>query len=239
MQEETIEEIHKPSILQEYYVYLEDMRVLLYQSTILFIITFIVGFIFSGKIIQLFLTLFDIKSVSVVVTSPFQFLDLATDISLFIALFISIPFTIIRIYMFLRPAISKSELRSFFFAIPISFILFIFGTLYGFTSLYYGLQIIAQVNVSFGLQNLWDVGTFIAQLSTTAVILGGLFQFPLFIFLLSKLGIVTRKMLVHRRKIAYSTIIIVVALLPPTDGLSLIIMSLPLIILYELMILFS
>jgi sec-independent protein translocase protein TatC len=238
MQEE-IEEIAKPSILQEYYIYLEDIRALLYQSAILFIVSFVVGFFFSGKIIRLFLTLFDIKNVSVVVTSPFQFLDLATDISLFIALFVAIPFTILRIYMFLRPAISKSELRTFFFTIPVSFLLFIFGTLYGFMSLYYGLQIIAQVNVSFGLQNLWDVGTFIAQLSTTAVILGGLFQFPLFIFLLSKLGIVTRRSLVERRRIAYSTIVIVVALLPPTDGLSLIIMSLPLIILYEIMILFS
>lgn len=229
----------KTSVWKEYHMYFEDMRVLLYQSAVLFITSFVIGFLFSGKIIQLFLNLFDIEHVSVVITSPFQFLDLATDISLFIALFVSIPFTILRIYIFLRPAISKHELRTFFFTIPISFLLFILGTLYGFMSLYYGLQIIAQVNVSFGLQNLWDVGTFMAQLSTTAVILGGLFQFPLFIFLLSKLGIVTKKILVSKRRIAYSTIIIIVALLPPTDGLSLIIMSLPLIILYELMILFS
>jgi sec-independent protein translocase protein TatC len=113
------------------------------------------------------------------------------------------------------------------------------GTGYGFITLYYGLQLIADLNVSFGLQNLWDIGFFIAQITITSLLLGVFFEFPMILFVLSKLGMVSKQHLKKGRRLAYAVIIIVVALLPPTDGISLVVMSLPLLLLYELSVLLS
>ena len=123
--------------------------------------------------------------------------------------------------------------------VPAACALFAIGCTYGFVSLYYGLQLIADINVSFGLENLWDVSLFIAQIAITSMLLGAFFEFPILLLLASKLGLITKQALRNGRRLAYAGIIIIVALLPPTDGISLIVMSLPLILLYELSILLA
>ena len=53
------------------------------------------------------------------------------------------------------------------------------------------------------------------------------------------MGVVTREFLTSKRRHAYVVILILVILLPPTDGLSDIIMAAPLVLIYELTILFN
>jgi sec-independent protein translocase protein TatC len=52
--------------------------------------------------------------------------------------------------------------------------------------------------------------------------------------LLARIGIVDHAFLVRHRRMAYLLIVILVVLLPPTDGLSDVIMSIPLVFLYEI-----
>lgn len=204
-----------------------------------FIVVFGLGFFFSGSIIRGAVTFLSIENVSIVVTSPFQFLNLASDIGILVALIATIPFATLQLFLFLRPALSKREWRMALLLVPAACALFAIGCTYGFVSLYYGLQLIADINVSFGLENLWDVSLFIAQIAITSMLLGAFFEFPILLLLASKLGLITKQALRNGRRLAYAGIIIIVALLPPTDGISLIVMSLPLILLYELSILLA
>jgi len=64
-------------------------------------------------------------------------------------------------------------------------------------------------------------------------LLGLVFELPLLLSLLIKLGITTPQTLKNNRRIAYFLTICLTALLPPTDGVSLIAMALPLVLLYE------
>ena len=98
---------------------------------------------------------------------------------------------------------------------------------------------IAQVNTSLGLKNMWDAGMFISELTLTATLLGVLFQFPLVMTGLIKMGILDKQFLKNNRRGAYAIITIIVALLPPTDGISLIVMTIPLVNLYEISILWN
>jgi sec-independent protein translocase protein TatC len=97
----------------------------------------------------------------------------------------------------------------------------------------------ASLNVSFGLTNLWDISLFMTQIVLTSALLGILFEFPLVMTGLIRLGVFDISLLVAHRRLAYALIFIIVSLLPPTDGLSLIIMSVPMVALYELTILFN
>ncbi len=216
--------------------YLEDIRKKLYTITIVFVVVFGLGFIFASQIIKYIIKLFDIKGVIIATTSPFQFADLAIDIGLFFGLIVILPMCVYQLYSFLKPALNKNERKSVFLYIPISIILFLSGFVYGFMVLYYALIVLAQINIKIGVQNIWDIGMFLSQITVTAVFLGLLFEFPIVINYLIKVGIISTDFLKEKRRIALFVILIFTTLLPPTDGLSLVAMALPLILLYEITI---
>ena len=226
-------------IIKDYGPYLDDLWRLIYRLAIIFMVIFVAGFFGAGWIIQLFIKMFHLNNVTIVVTSPFQFIDLAVDVGIFLGFLFCVPAAIWGIYSFIRPAVSKKEFFALIWTLPSSLILFLFGFAYGFFALYWGLQGLAQINSSFGLQNFWDIGLFMSQLFMTAVLLGIIFQFPIIMSALIKLGVISRQFFIDKRRVAYVVIVIIVSLLPPTDGVSLIIMSAPLILMYEFVILIT
>lgn len=198
---------------------------------------FIVGFFSTKAILRLLLNLFDIKDVAIATTSPFQFANLSINIGLLAAFVISIPVLTYNLFAFLRPALSKREKSLFLLMIPLSVVLFMLGFSYGFLILYYALVLLAKINVSIGIQNIWDIGMFLTQIVLTSALLGVLFQFPLVMTCIIRMGFLDVSFLRQKRRVAVFIIFIFTTLLPPTDGLSLMAMALPLILLYEITIL--
>jgi sec-independent protein translocase protein TatC len=197
------------------------------------------GFLEAGWLMKHFISLFALSGVTITVTSPFQFIDLAVSVGLFVAFVFCTPVAIWNFYAFLRPAVSKTEFAALLKTLPVSVFLFFFGFAYGFFALYWGLRGLAEINIAVGLKNYWDIGLFISQLFMTSTLLGILFQFPIIVFILVKLGLVKHEFLKTKRRVVYAGIVIIVSLLPPTDGLSLIIMSVPLVLMYEIIVLIT
>jgi sec-independent protein translocase protein TatC len=141
--------------------------------------------------------------------------------------------------MFAYSALTKKELRKLLLSIPLSFLLFFFGFFYGFFILFYSFKLLASVNVNLGIQNIWDISLFLSQMAITSALLGLVFQMPLVITLLIRLKIFSIAFLKSKRRLVILLLCILVSLLPPTDGLSLIAMALPLYLLYEATILIN
>ncbi|MEY4602504.1 MAG: hypothetical protein RL292_445 [Candidatus Parcubacteria bacterium] len=225
--------------LETFLPYLEDLRQRIYWSTIIFGIVFIGGFFSSAFVLKHFISFFDIKDVLIATTSPFQFADLAVDIGFFFAIIITLPLVIFHLYSFLKPALTRTEKLWFTLSIPLSLLLFVCGFTYGFFILYYSFQLLAELNQGLGIKNIWDIGTFLSQIFITSSLLGIVFQFPLILSLGIKLSLINSDFLKQKRRVALFIIFIIVSLLPPTDGLSLIAMALPLVVLYEATILLN
>ncbi len=102
--------------------------------------------------------------------------------------------------------------------------------------MYFALIILAEINIKVGIQNIWDIGMFLSQIVLTASLLGVLFEFPIIMTYAIRLNIVNVDILRNKRRLAVFCIFIFVTLLPPTDGISLLAMALPLIFLYEVTI---
>jgi sec-independent protein translocase protein TatC len=115
--------------------------------------------------------------------------------------------------------------------------LFVLGFIFGASILFFAFKIIANINENLGILNIWDISSYLSQIFITSALLGLLFQFPLILTGLMKLNLFNVTALKKRRHLAWLTSFIITSLLPPTDGLSLIAMSLPLILLYEITIL--
>ncbi len=218
---------------------MEDLRRKLYISTLIFLGVFLLGFFSSAFIIKHIVAIFDIKDVLIATTSPFQFADVAMDIGFFSAILVTLPIVIFQIFSFASPALTRKEKKWFFLCVPVSVILFAVGFSYGFFILYYSFGILAKINQSLGVQNIWNISSFLSQIFITSSLLGVVFQFPLILTVLIRIGVVNEVFLKQKRRMAYFVVFVLVSLLPPTDGISLIAMALPLVFLYEVTILFN
>lgn len=219
--------------LEEYLPYLEDLRKRLYRGVVFFVILFLVGFFSTSFFIKNALLFMKVDGVVIATTSPFQVADIAMDCGFFIASLMVFPYITYTLFSFIAPGLTRKEKKKILLSVPLSIFLFLSGFLYGIGIFYYGLEFLARLNMALGVANIWDLGMFISQIFLTASLLGILFEFPIFLTLLIRLGIFSVQFLRSKRKIAVLTVFVFVALLPPTDGISLIAMSVPLIGLYE------
>ncbi len=84
-------------------------------------------------------------------------------------------------------------------------------------------QVVNQINLE----------SYISVVNSVTLASGIIFELPILIYLLSKLGIITPEFLRKNRKYAIVVILIVAAIITPPDVFSQILVSIPLIILYE------
>jgi sec-independent protein translocase protein TatC len=223
----------------KYGIYFEELRGKLVFLVKIFAGVFVIGFFNIGPIIRIMLKYLKMDGVVIASTSPFQLVDLAMSIGFFLACVVTVPIFIYFLYSFLKPALLSNERKFFLLGLPIGMLLFCTGFLYGAVMLYYAIRLAAVLNTNLGIANYWDISSYIYQIVLTSSLLGLLFIFPLIITFLIKLGVTDAYFLKTKRRHAIAIIFIIVSLLPPTDGLSLILMSVPLILIFELTILFN
>lgn len=213
--------------------FLEDLRQRLYVGVVLFASCFVVGFLSANIILKAIITLVTIDDVVLAASSPFQLIEVAMNIGFFLAILITTPYVLYSLYVFILPALTKGERTELLKSIPMAVILFALGCVYGFYVLYYALGLLAAVNTSLGIASFWNIGQFLSQILVTSTLLGLVFLFPVVLTFLIKIKIMTSATLKKHRRIAYFLLLFMAVLLPPTDGLSLLALVAPLLLLYE------
>jgi len=219
-----------------YYDYFEDIRKRVFSLAVVFAAFFIGGFFESGNILRYVIGIFNLKDASIVTTSPFQFLDLATKIGMYAGLLACAPLLVYHIYDFLKDGLNKKEKKLFFVLLPVGLVLFAAGFAYCFAILYFYLNSVSAINLAFGIKNIWDISSFMSQIILASVCLGLVFQFPIILSFLIRVGLVKVSYLREKRIYAFAVIFIFVGFLPPPDIFSTILEALPLVILYQLTI---
>lgn len=219
--------------MQKFLPFFEDLRHRLYRSAVLFAVSFAVGLFSVMAVMKRVLAYVQIDQVVIATSSPFQFANVAMNFGFFIALMVTIPYVVYSFYAFISPALTKRERRTLLKSVPLCIFLFVLGFSYGFFVLYFALELLAAINTQLGIANFWNVGQFLSEMVVTSALLGLVFEFPLLLTLLVKMGVLTTQHLKDKRRIAYFSTLLLTAMLPPTDGLSLVVMSLPLVLLYE------
>lgn len=155
------------------------------------------------------------------------------------ALILSLPILIYQAYAYVLPAFSKSERRTVMPILLLAPVLFLAGVafayfvvmppavkfLLGFNDTQFNVQVRARDYYSF--------------FSTTLLAGGIVFQLPLAILAVTRLGIVSVEQLSHNRRYAYLIIAVVAAALPGIDPISMLIEMVPLLVLFELSILIA
>ena len=217
-----------------YFPYLSEVRKRVFFTVSVFFISCILGFVYYEKIISFALNIFRFQGVNYVFTSPFQFLDLSVNTAIVVGLVITFPLFLWQLISFIRPALTPREFKMIIYGLPISFVLFFAGFGFGLLIMKSVIELFYQKSIELSLGNLLDVSKILSQTLLTGVLMGIAFQFPIVLSLLIQLKILKRSILEKNRVMAYMVSIVFAALMPPTDILSLILLTLPLVILFEL-----
>lgn len=147
---------------------------------------------------------------------------------------ISFPWILFQLWKFISPGLYQNEKKYAKLFIFISSILFFLGILFGYFVLVpLSINFLANFTISDVVENQIDVNSYMGLVKTTSLATGLVFELPIIIFFLAKFGIVNDQFLKDYRKYAYVLILIVAAIVTPPDIISQIIVSIPLVILYE------
>ena len=219
---------------EKYLPFLLEFRRRLFFVVAFFIVSAGVGFWKYETILHLILSLFQLEGVNIVFTSPFQFMELSVSCAFTVGIIGVFPLIIFQLLSFIRPALKKNEFNTVLFVIPLSIVLFIFGFGVGALMMRYVVQIFFEKSQSLDIGNFLDVSHLLSQVIVTSALMGLAFEFPIVLTLLVKLNILKLKVIEKQRLVAYGAAILFAALLPPTDIFSLVMLTLPLIVLFEL-----
>jgi sec-independent protein translocase protein TatC len=228
------QEVGLQDTLNRYYPYLLEIRKRLLFIASLFLIAAVFGFFYYEKIVTFILSFLSFQGVNVVFTSPFQFFTLAVNSGIFVGLVIVFPLILYQLLAFLKPALKSKEYRLVVTLLPLSILLFLGGFAFGIAVMRYVVAIFYQKSVELQIGNLLDVELLLSKIVLTGALMGLAFQFPVVMTVLMRLRVIKYKSFIKQRFLAWSSAIIFAALLPPTDILSLVLLTLPLVILFEL-----
>ncbi len=144
------------------------------------------------------------------------------------------PYILWEIWKFISPALYQKEKKSAVGFITVSSFLFFLGVLFGYyLILPLSINFFGGFNVSSAIKNEFNVDNYIGMVKTSVISCGVMFELPIVIYFLTKLGLVTAETLRIYRRYAIVIILIIGAIISPPDVLSQIIVSIPLLILYE------
>lgn len=157
-----------------------------------------------------------------------------------IGLIIAFPYVFWEIWRFVKPGLYSRERRYSRGAVVAVSFLFILGVLFGYYILCpMSIWFFSNYTISDVISNEFDITSYVQTVVALVFGSGLLFQLPVVMYFLSRIGIVTPAFLRKYRRHAVVIILIVSALITPPDPLSQTIISLPLYLLYEISIIVS
>ena len=155
----------------------------------------------------------------------------------FIAAF---PYVLYQFWQFISPGLHRNERKMARGFILIASLLFFTGVLFGYyvvTPL--SINFLGNYQVSAQVLNEFDIDSYIGLVRACALSGGLIFELPIIIYFLTKIGLVTPQFLRKYRKYALVIVLIVSAIITPPDIASQIIVAIPVVILYEISIYIS
>ena len=216
--------------------HLEDLRLRLIYSIACVAIFSIIGFFFSRKILNLIIQ----KSLlqTAYFFSPLEAFTAQIKVAIFLGILVSFPFILHQTWTFIGPGLTKKERKVSISYLALGIVLFIIGILFGYFVLFvYGLKFLLSFGSEF-LQPMINISKYLSFMFWCLLGCGFLFQLPLLLFFLIKLDIIDINTITKHRAEAMIAVLILCAVITPTsDFFTLLLISVPLLLLFELSIL--
>ncbi|WP_169088279.1 twin-arginine translocase subunit TatC [Paenibacillus sp. PL91] len=166
--------------------------------------------------------------------SPFDALQLYVQTGAAIGIGATVPFALLQVWLFVKPALTQQERKSIPWLIPFALLLFLIGLAFSWFVVFpMAVQFASSVTQSMGLVETYGAAQYIQFLMRIVLPLSLVFEYPIVLIFLAKIGLVTPERLRKSRRLAYVILVTLSTILTPPDFISAFIVLVPLVILYE------
>ena len=218
--------------------HLTELRRRLTYAALSVLVTTLVAFVFHEQVLILLMEpaqqFVDIPNGKPIYTELTEFISVAAKTSLLVGLFVSLPFVLYQVVMFVAPGLNPKERKYLYLLMPASLLAFVVGAAFGY-------RVLFPPMVNFLLNFGSDVATpmisirsYVNLMLTLLFWMGIIFEIPVVIFFLAKIGLVSPEALARNRRYAIVVAFILGAVITPTfDPINQALVAGPIIVLYE------
>jgi sec-independent protein translocase protein TatC len=211
--------------------HLEELRKRIIVSALAFVVFFIAGFIYVDDIYKWF-----VGNTKLMVLGPSDIMWIYFMLATVVAVAGTIPVLALQIWLFVRPALRPIERRITISYVPALFFLFIIGLAFGYFIIFpMVLDFLVNMGKDMFVTN-FTAERYFSFIMNMTFPFGVLFELPVVVMFLTSLGIINPFVLAKIRKYAYFVLIIIAIVITPPDFMSDFVVTLPLLLLYEISI---
>ena len=167
-------------------------------------------------------------------TTLTEFISIAMKTSLLVGLFASLPFVLYQVVMFVAPGLNSRERKYLYALMPATILAFLAGAAFGYFVMF---PPMVRFLLEFGsdvAMPLISIGSYVNLMLTLLFWMGLIFEMPVVIFFLAKIGLVKPSFLSRNRRYALVLAFVLGAVITPTfDPINQSIVAAPIIVLYE------
>ncbi len=219
--------------------HLEELRWRILKSLGSILVMAILTFNFADYLVYMLTAPADNRGIGLQTLTPQGMFILKWNLAIIGGFILSIPVITIQIWKFVSPGLYNRERKILLPLIITVFLCFILGAIFAYmVILPFSLNFFASM-VTENVQNNFSINYYFSFVLALIIGSGLIFEMPIASFLFSSIGIITPSFLRRFRREAIMITVILSAIITPPDPISLIIMSIPMVILYEISILVS
>ena len=215
--------------------HLVELRDRIAKSVIAMVITTAISFIFAKTLILILKE--PASTVKFQAITPTENIAVYFKVALAGGFIIAMPILVYQVIAFVAPGLTSKEKKTILRLIPFITILFVAGVLFAyFVALPPAMNFLANFMKDVA-ENTWRLSEYISIVSRMILYVGLIFETPLILMILARMGIVSPKWLAGKRKLWFVLAFVISALITPTmDPINQSIIAVPLIVLFELSI---
>ncbi len=217
--------------------HLDELRKRLIYSSIVLVISVLACYNFSEPIVK---NIIDIAgNVNFVFIAPAELLMSYIKISVIAGVVVAAPFLFLQVWMFVSPGLVKNERRTIAVSLFIGGLFFILGVVFAYLVV---LPIMLKFFMGFQIEQIEEMISFSNYLSfviSTLLSFGIIFELPIIMVILTKFHILKVSFIKKNRKYTVLIIFILAAILTPPDVITQTLLAGPMILLFEVGVLFS
>ncbi|MCS7464264.1 twin-arginine translocase subunit TatC [Paenibacillus doosanensis] len=220
--------------------HLGELRKRIIWVLVVLILGMVIGIIVAQPLITYLKSVPPANGITWNVFSPWDAIRMYMSFALITGLIITIPVALYHIWAFLKPGLREEEQKASLKFVPFAFLLFLIGLAFAYFVVFkMAFLFTSGITEKLELQETYGIAQYFSFMFNILIPISLLFELPIVIMFLTQLRILNPKRLHKIRRYAYLILVIIAAMITPPDAVSAIVVSVPMIILYEFSVFLS
>jgi sec-independent protein translocase protein TatC len=220
--------------------HLEELRKRLIWIILVLTVTMIAGFFAAKPLLEYLKQNEPASSINWNAFSPWDGIRVYMQVAFILSFVVTSPFTLYQLWSFVKSGLKETERKAALHYIPYSVFMFLAGLNFAYFIVFpLAFKFTLIFNKSMNLAEVYGVAQYFTFMFNILLPLSLLFELPIVVLFLTRLRILNPMRLRKMRRYAYMMLLIAATLVTPPDVISVLIVAIPLMGLYEISVLIS